>query len=150
MSTGLSNRRDAFRQNWRGLSLYERFEQVVAVVLTVLIAVIVVVAAVDLSKEVFLLAWRGSFEPLDHRIFQQVFGQILTVLIALEFRHTVVRVVAEGTKIIQVKTVLLIALLALARKFIILDVNEHSAQTIFALAAVVVALGTSYWLIRDR
>jgi uncharacterized membrane protein (DUF373 family) len=150
MTTALETRRDAFRQNWRGLSIYERFEQVVAAALTVFIAVIIVVASLDLAKEVFLLAWHGTLEPLDHRVLLQVFGQILTVLIALEFKHTVVKVVAAGTKIIQVKTVLLIAVLALARKFIILDVNEYSAPTIFALAAVAVALGTTYWLIRER
>jgi len=150
MSTALSTRRDAFRQNWRGLSIYERFEQIVAAALIVFIAVIVVVASLDLAKEVFLLAWRGAFEPLDHRTFLQIFGQILTVLIALEFKHSIVRVVAAGTKIIQVRTVLLIAVLALARKLIILDINEYSALTIFALAAVAVALGVTYWLISDR
>ncbi|MGZ5127579.1 MAG: phosphate-starvation-inducible PsiE family protein [Burkholderiales bacterium] len=132
------------------LNIYERFEQVIAQVLTALIAVIIVMAVWGLSKEVLVVAWRGSLDPLDHKTFQTVFGQIMTVLIALEFRHTLVKVVAEGKRIIQVKTVLLIAVLALARKFIILETNEYSAATIFALAAVVIALGVTYWLIRDR
>ena len=29
----------------------------------------------------------GALNPLDHRVFQAVFGEILTVLIALEFNH---------------------------------------------------------------
>jgi uncharacterized membrane protein (DUF373 family) len=149
-STGLRGHQEAFRKNWLTLSLYERFEQIIALVLIVLIGIIIVVAVWDLSKEVVLLAWHGSLDPLHHKTFQNVFGQILTVLIALEFRHTLVKVASGGEKIVQVKTVLLIAVLALARKFIILDASEHSAATILALAAVVIALGLTYWLVRDR
>src|SRR5882762_4809080 len=149
-STGLRGSQDAFKQNWLGLNLYERFEQVVALVVTSLVAVIVVVAVVDLFKVVVLLAWRGVLDPLDQEIFQTIFGQVLTVLIALEFKHSIVKVVAAGEKIIQVKTVLLIAQLALARKFIVLDANEYSAAVILALAAVALSLGLTYWLIRDR
>jgi uncharacterized membrane protein (DUF373 family) len=96
------------------------------------------------------LAWHGVLDPLDHRMFQAIFGQIMTLLIALEFKHSIVKVVAHGESIIQVRTVLLIALLAVSRKFIILDPDKYSAQTILALAAVLVGLGITYWLIRDR
>jgi uncharacterized membrane protein (DUF373 family) len=149
-STGLRGSQDAFKENWLGLNLYERFEQVIALVVTALVAVIVVVAVVDLFKVVVLLAWRGVLDPLDQEIFQTIFGQVLTVLIALEFKHSIVKVVAAGEKIIQVKTVLLIAQLALARKFIVLDANEYSAAVILALAAVTLSLGLTYWLIHDR
>jgi len=50
----------------------------------------------------------------------------------------------------EIKVVLLIAILALARKFIVLDANEYSAAVILALAAVALSLGLTYWLIRDR
>jgi uncharacterized membrane protein (DUF373 family) len=46
--------------------------------------------------------------------------------------------------------VLLIALLALARKFIILDLAETSAEHLLGLAAVTMVLGATYWLIRER
>ena len=38
--------------------------------------------------------------------------------------------------------------LAISRRFIILD-TETSPEQILALASVVVALGATYWLIRD-
>ena len=139
-----------FRRNWLTLSLYERFEQVVAVVLAGLIAVIVAVAVWDLARKVALLAVQDMLDPLDHKVFQGIFGQILTILIALEFKHSIVKVVAAVSSIIQVKTVLLIALLALARKLIILDATEVPAGTIFALAAMMLALGVAYWLVRDH
>jgi uncharacterized membrane protein (DUF373 family) len=46
--------------------------------------------------------------------------------------------------------VLLIALLAVARKFIVVDLHEVSAAHLFALAAVTLVLGVTYWLIRER
>jgi uncharacterized membrane protein (DUF373 family) len=137
-----------FHANWITLSFYERFEQIVALVLAWLIAVVIAVATWELAKEVLVLVGRGSLDPLDHRVFQVIFGQIMTLLIALEFKHSIVRVIAQQRSIIQVKTVLLIALLAIARKFIILDAAAPPQQ-VLALAAVVVALGTAYWLIRD-
>jgi uncharacterized membrane protein (DUF373 family) len=52
--------------------------------------------------------------------------------------------------VIQTKTVLLIALLALARKFILLDLKETTPNELLGLAAVTLALGISYWLMRER
>lgn len=44
----------------------------------------------------------------------------------------------------------LIALLALVRKFIVLDIHEVSAEQMLGLAAITLALGTTYWLLRER
>ena len=137
-----------FHANWITLSFYERFEQVVALVLAWLIAVVVVIATWELAKEVLVLVGRGSLNPLDHGVFQVIFGQIMTLLIALEFKHSIVRVIAQQQSLIQVKTVLLIALLAISRKFLVLD-SDTPPQHVLALAAVVVALGATYWLIRE-
>lgn len=137
------------RAQWSVLGMYEKFEQVVALILTGLIAMVIVVALVELSKEVFQLMLIDAVNPLDHSVFQALFGQILTVLIALEFKHSILRVIARKESIIQVKTVLLIGLLAISRKFIILDISEISAGTMLALAAAVVALAIAYWLIRE-
>lgn len=132
------------------MTVYERFEQAVALILTGLIAIIIVVALVELSKEVLRTVVAGTMNPLDHRLFQTLFGQILTLLIALEFKHSILKVVARKESIIQVKTVLLIAMLAISRKFMILDLDQVQADTIFALAGAVVALAVAYWLIRKR
>ena len=92
----------------------------------------------------------GALDPLDHRVFQVVFGEILTLLIALEFNHTLQYVVTREQSIIQTKVVRLIALLALARKFIILDVREMSPGQLLGLAAITLVFGITYWLMRER
>lgn len=47
-------------------------------------------------------------------------------------------------------TVILIALLAIVRKLMIVDLTETDAQQIFALAAVILALGGVFWMVRDQ
>jgi uncharacterized membrane protein (DUF373 family) len=92
----------------------------------------------------------GLLDPLDPGVFQAVFGEILTLLIALEFNHTLQYVVKREQSIIQTKVVLLIALLAVARKFIVLDLRDVDAGQLLALAAITLALGLAYWLMRER
>jgi uncharacterized membrane protein (DUF373 family) len=92
----------------------------------------------------------GALDPLDHNVFQTVFGEILTLLIALEFNHTLQYVVTREQSVIQTKVVLLIALLAMARKFIILDLGQVSAGQLLGLAAITLVLGATYWLLRER
>src|ERR1019366_10458779 len=86
----------------------------------------------------------GVLDPLDPGIFQSVFGEILTLLIALEFNHTLQYVVKRQQSIIQTKIVLLIALLAIARKFIVLDLGSVDAAHLLGLAAIPVVLAVAY------
>ncbi|HID8187969.1 TPA: phosphate-starvation-inducible PsiE family protein [Pseudomonas aeruginosa] len=137
------------RDQWAIMSFYERFEQVVALVLSAVIAVIIVVSLFQLIAIVFTLLVLDAFNPLDHKVFQSVFGMIMTLLIAMEFKHSIVRVAQRRDSIIQVKTVILIGLIALARKFVVLDPDTSPAK-IAALAGATLALGTTYWLLRDR
>lgn len=127
------------------MSFYERFEQVVALVLSAVIAVIIVVSLFQLISIVFTLLVLDA----DHEVFQSVFGMIMTLLIAMEFKHSIVRVALRRDSIIQVKTVVLIALIALSRKFVILD-SDASPAKIAALASATLALGATYWLLRKR
>jgi uncharacterized membrane protein (DUF373 family) len=149
-ATGLGVHYQDFRRNWSSLGVYERFEQIVAVVLTVLIATIVVAAVWNLVLEVWVLVRTGFTQVAQPRVFQAVFGQVATVLIALEFNHSIVKVVIARRTMIRVRTVLLIAVLALARKFIIFETADHTAGTLLALGAVMVALGLTYFLVGDR
>jgi uncharacterized membrane protein (DUF373 family) len=138
------------RTQWAVLSYYQRFEGFVALVLTLVIALIILVALFRLTYSVITGLLLGVLDPLDPGIFQSVFGEILTLLIALEFNHTLQYVVKRQQSIIQTKIVLLIALLAIARKFIVLDLAGVDAAQLLGLAAITLSLGIAYWLIRER
>jgi uncharacterized membrane protein (DUF373 family) len=135
---------------WSALSLYERFEALVAFVLTFVIAAVVVVALYRLVVGVAQSLVLESLNPLDHAVFQRVFGQIMTLLIALEFNHTLRHVITGDRGIIHTKTVILIAELALARKIIIADLFQEGPTSTLALAVLMLALGVTYWLMRER
>lgn len=141
---------EQLKAEWEILSHYQRFEAFVALVLTFVIGLIILVALYRLAFTVIQGLVFGLFDPLDPSAFQTVFGEILTLLIALEFNHTLQYVVKREQNIIQTKVVLLIALLAIARKLIILDLNEVSAGHLLGLAAIALALSVGYWLVRER
>jgi uncharacterized membrane protein (DUF373 family) len=132
------------------MTYYERFEHVVAFILSLVIAVVIALATLQLLAQVVPMLLSGAIDPLDHEVFQGLFGMIMTLLIALEFKHSIIRVALRRESIVQVKTVVLISLLALSRKFIILDSKATEAGTIAALALATLVLGVVYWLLRER
>lgn len=140
---------DEMRSQWRLMTVYERFEQVVAITLSGVIALVIVISLIQLIRLVFTLLVMGALNPLDHKVFQLVFGATMTLLIAMEFKHSIVKVALRKESIIQVKTVILIAILALARKLIILEPDVDPAK-VAVLAGTVLALGLTYWLMRER
>jgi uncharacterized membrane protein (DUF373 family) len=150
MKKPLLGRWEAVRGSWAALTLYQRFEVTVAVMLTLIISMVILVALYRLLVGVLRGLVFDSIDPLEHNVFQAVFGEIMTLLIALEFNHTLQYVVNRTQSIIQTKVVLLIALLAVARKVIILDLQEMGVGAMLGLAAIILVLGTTYWLIREQ
>ena len=78
-----------------------------------------------------------------------MFGMIFTVIIALEFKKSLLVIAERRESVVQIRSVVTIALLAICRKVIIFDLRETDAAQLFALAAAILALGVVYWLIRD-
>jgi uncharacterized membrane protein (DUF373 family) len=150
ISMPLKERLAAERQRWKPLSAYQKFEHAVILVLTALIAVVVVVAVWNLVLKVLLSIISIGFDPTDYEVFQAFFGMIFTVIIALEFKRSLLVVAERRHGIVQVRTVLLIALLAIVRKLMIIDLSAAEAQQVFALAAAILALGAVYWLVREQ
>ena len=133
---------------WSQLSGYQRFERLVSLVLTVAIGCVVLVALYYLIMHVIELLFVQTRDPFDYRVFQAVFDMILTVLIAMEFNNSIVRTMEGRGGFIQVEIVVLIAIMALVRKFMVMDMETIEPLKIVALAAAVLALGLSYWLVR--
>lgn len=132
------------------LTWYQRFEHIVSLALTILVSLIMLVAIFRLGVGIIHGLLFGFLNPLEHSVFQSVFGEIMTLLIAMEFNHTIHLVALRKQSIIQVKTVLLIAILALARKIIIMDMHQVDSNQMLGLAALILALGGVYWMMRER
>jgi uncharacterized membrane protein (DUF373 family) len=148
---GLRQEVDGGRHRWRRLTAYLKFEHAVVLVLTILLSVIIVSAIWKLAiKVLYSLVLSDTFDLTDLAAFQSVFGMVFTVIIALEFKRTLVLVTERTESVVQVRAVILIALLAIVRKLIILDISPSDAPQLLALAVATLSLGGVYWLVRDQ
>jgi uncharacterized membrane protein (DUF373 family) len=138
------------QKSWAGLNLYQRFEQIVVLLLSFLISVVIIAALVNVPQTVFALLRLGLLDPARPEVFQTIFGMIMIVLISLEFNHTIVGLLERGRSIVQVRAVVLIALLAVLRKFIVIEIGETDALVLLALSAATLALGGVYWAVREQ
>ena len=78
----------------------------------------------------------------------QTFGAFLAVLIAIEIFINITVYLRED--VIHVKLVVATALMAVSRKVIVFDFKEIGYEYVVATAAVVLALGITYWLIAKK
>src|SRR5882672_10724071 len=101
------------RARWRLLTFYQKFEHAVILVLSGLISIVVALAVWNLVlKLVASIVLSGGFDPTDYSVFQTIFGMIFTIIIALEFKRSLLVVAERRHSVVQVRTVVLIALLA--------------------------------------
>lgn len=112
--------------------------------LSALMVLVIILGVVDVVYAIYT----NLTIPLDYmlnvREIFEVFGSFLVVLIAVEIFVNIRMYL--GSSIIPVKLVIATALMAIARKVIILDLEKVSADYLLAMAAIILALGISYWL----
>ena len=75
----------------------------------------------------------------------KIFGAFMVVLIAIEIFINIRLYLGSST--LPIKLVIGTALMAIARKVIVLDLANTTSIYVFAIAAVVLALGVAYWLV---
>lgn len=130
--------------------LYRQFERTVSIILTLLLAVIVIAALLHLTYNIGHAVLFTSFDPTKPLVFQDLFGGIFTVIIALEFKRSILVTAEHDEGAARVRVVILIGMLAIARKLIILDLSHVSAAQLLGLSAAFFSLGVVYWLVRDQ
>ena len=77
-----------------------------------------------------------------------IFGACLAVLIAIEIYENIIMYLRQD--LIHVQLVVATALMAIARKVIVFDFKEIKPELVWATAAVILALGITYWLISKK
>ncbi len=136
----------ALKKDWAELTSYERFEQIVSRAIMLLISVIIVYSVVLVAVELFN-DFKLGLDFMEKELLQDVFGSILTILILLEFNHSIALGIANKSGIIQARTVVLIAVLVIARKIILLDFKTATLENLLGIGGLALALGLLYWLI---
>lgn len=127
-------------------TFFHRFETFITMGLVVLISIMILAAFWGLVIETYHLVLHGAFNTLDHRAFQSAFGMIMTLLIAIEFSRIIMHTYIEDGHEIIVKTVVLIAILAVSRQFIVSEMEAMSPLSLAALAFSLLSLGVTYWI----
>jgi uncharacterized membrane protein (DUF373 family) len=134
------------RNAYHAIAKYERFERVALRTVQALLALMTVYAIALVVVEVARDATLGA-GFMEKAVLQDTFGSILTILILLEFNHSVQVAISHRAGVIQVRIVVLIAVLVIARKLMLLDYAAVSIETMLGFAALLLALGALYWLI---
>ncbi len=130
-----------------GTKGYQWFELVMVAALTLMVSISVVMTMIHAGYELYLVMG-GGLQDFGHDQFVTVFGAFMTVLIALEFNHTVLPEISSGTPVVKVRAVILVALLALARKLVLVDYHQEEYTSLIGLGVLVLAATAAYWVVR--
>lgn len=115
-------------------------------VLAVLMTIVIWLGVVDVIWVLYNRLFRTKpLYILEIHDILLTFGTFMAVLIAIEIFMNIVLYLRHD--VIHVKLVIATALMAIARKVIILDFKETSATEVLALGAVLLATAIAYWIV---
>ncbi len=128
------------------MEIIGKVERTIAMALLILMGIVVISGTLEVAYVVFtdLMAPPGFF--LGVADLFDIFGLFLMVLIGLELMTSIKMYLDEST--IHAEMMFLVALTAVARKVVILDAHSIDPMTVFAIAALVIALSGGYYYIK--
>jgi uncharacterized membrane protein (DUF373 family) len=115
-------------------------------VLIVMMSIILVLATVELGYYLVRNIFYSDNLLMDLEDLMDLFGVFLLVLIGIELLDTIKVYLKQNQ--VHVEVVVLVAIIALARKIVILKVEELSGETIIGIGVLIVALAIAYYLIK--
>lgn len=128
------------------LSWVARVERVVKGVLVFMMLLGVVLATVQLG----VVLWEELARPpvllFTTAKFLEFIGFLMMILIGLELLETIKGYLKDDK--VHADVVFLVAMIAVARKIIILDLDKYDAGKLLGLAAVIVGLAAGYFVCR--
>lgn len=128
------------------LSHLDNFKKYIITILAILLGIVVVLSTLEL---IYVMAFDILSPPLallDADELLDIFGYFLLILIGIELLETFSIYLHE--RAINVQVVLLVAMIALARKVIILDSKETHSLTLIGIGFVILALSAGYYMVK--
>jgi uncharacterized membrane protein (DUF373 family) len=133
------------------LELVNKFERGVYYVLMFMLAAVIFLGVIELII-ILLSATMAdlSYRLVNHEILE-IFGYFLLILIGIELLETMKAYLVKNE--IHVEIIILVAIIAVARKIILLDpfvegVELLNSAGMIALGVVIIALAASYFLVK--
>lgn len=120
------------------------FERVIVIALVVMMMLIILLATVELGRVIIVQILSSPNYLPEIAGLLDIFGFFLLILIGVELLETIKAYLQEH--VVHVEIVLEVALIAVARKVVILDVKDLSPLTLLGIAALLVTLAAAIFL----
>ncbi len=128
------------------LPYLDKFERAITHTLLVLMAGVVLLATIELAWILVKDVLTPPYFLLEVHELLELFGLFLLVLIGIELLHSVKTYIVRRE--FHLETVLTVAMIAVARKIIVLDPKELPEGALLGIAALVIALALGYYVMR--
>lgn len=125
----------------------KNIERFIIYTLMVMMTLVLILATFELGHHFVRSIIEYEFTLLEFNVLMDLFGVFLLVLIGIELLDTIKVYLKDH--VVHVEVVVLVAIIALARKVVVMNVEEKSAGVLLGLAAIIVALAIAYFLIRQ-
>jgi uncharacterized membrane protein (DUF373 family) len=126
------------------LKTMDWFERMVIYILIVLMMLVILTAIIVMIVVQVREIIRDPAGLLNIEHLLVFFGYVLLILIGVELLDTIRAYLVEH--VVHAEVVLEVALIAVARKIIILEFKDVSSLTLFGIAALVASLALAYYL----
>jgi len=113
-------------------------------VLAFMMVFVIICSVVDVGRQIYVSISSPPFAILNLEQILHSFGGFLVVMIGIEIFLNIILYFRKDRS--HIKLVLATALMAIARKVIILDYKETPSGEMIGIAALIFALGLAYWL----
>ena len=128
------------------LDYIRKFEKIMYITLIILLGGVVVFSIAELVWLLYEGLFISSMYRLENKELLNLFGFFLLVVIGIEILDTLKTYLREN--VIHVEIVILVAVIAFARKVIILDPATSDGGLMAGMGVIVVGLGIAYYLIK--
>ena len=126
--------------------LYIGFELVVSAVLLIFVSLIIVYSLAVLAATLFH-EFASGIHLIEATALKDTFGLVLSILILVEFNHSIALGIRRRSGVLQVRVIILITIIVIARKLILIDYTTTRIETWLGLGALSLSLGLLYWLL---
>ena len=124
-----------------------KFEKLVYLILIILLGVVILFSISELIGLIYSGLFVDSIYRLDNHELVSLFGFFLLVIIGIELLETLKTYLQENT--IHFEIVILVALIAIARKVILLEPDNNSNGFVMVgIGVIILSLGATYLLIK--
>jgi len=130
------------------IELLKKFERYIVIALIVMMVLVVLVATVELGWIIIKDIMGPPMFLLVIPDLLEIFGFFMLVLIGIELLETIKAYLVDN--VVHVEIVLEVALIAIARKAIILDIEKYEGLTILGTAGLILAVATAYYAVKRR